>query len=253
MESEGAPLAAALLLGLVGSLHCLGMCGGIAGALSQSLPPGPTGVNVLRSGLYSCGRITSYAAAGLGVGAAGQAFADASGLGVGLRIAAGLLLIGIALHVGGWWNALALIERAGLGVWRRLVPLVKRLGRPDRAWKIYAVGLLWGWLPCGLVYSSLATASTAGSARGGLLFMLCFGIGTLPALLLTSGLTVSLRALVQQRRTRTGAALLLFAFGLWTLHGASTAMHSGAGMHGHAHPHASSGVSAEEENCEAPQ
>jgi sulfite exporter TauE/SafE len=180
------------------------------------------------------GRITSYSLAGALVGAAGQAFAAASGLGLGLRIVAGLLLVGIGLHIGGWWNGLALIERAGLGLWRKIMPLIQRLGRPDRAWKIFAIGLLWGWLPCGLVYSSLAAASTTGSARSGALFMLCFGLGTLPALLAASSLAVTLREIMQRRSTRHGAAILLVIFGLWTLYGGARPLLGGSGMH-HSH------------------
>jgi hypothetical protein len=219
-EIEGASLGAAILLGLVGSVHCLGMCGGIAGALSQSLPAGTPLANALRSSLYSLGRITSYTVAGALVGAVGHAFAAASGLGVSLRILAGLLIIGIALQIGGWWNGLALLERGGLGVWRKIMPIAQRLGRPDRPWKIFSIGLLWGWLPCGLVYSALATASATGSARSGALFMLGFGSGTLPALLLASSLAATLRAFLQRRPARRGAALLLLFFGLWILQGA---------------------------------
>jgi len=215
-----ATLGAALLIGLVGSVHCLGMCGGIAGALGHALPPGRKVVTALHPALYSLGRITSYAIAGGAVGAIGHGFARASGLGLGLRIAAGLLMIGIALHVGGLWNGMALLERAGLGVWRRLLPWAGRLGRPDRPSRVFAIGMLWGWLPCGLVYSALATASTTGTAVSGALFMLGFGLGTLPAVVFASTLGSTSRGLLRSRATRWAAALLLALFGLWTLSGA---------------------------------
>jgi sulfite exporter TauE/SafE len=209
------------------------MCGGIAGALGQALPPAPPLVQAARATLYSLGRITSYALAGALVGAAGEAFAAASGLGLALRVAAGLLIVGVGLHVGGLWRGLAGLERTGLTLWRRLAPLMRRLGRPDRSWKLFAMGALWGWLPCGLVYSSLAAASALGGASTGALFMLGFGLGTLPALVLASGLARTLRGLLQARATRAGAAALLVGFGLWTISAAAAPHVSGSSPHAH--------------------
>jgi len=223
--AEGAGALAALLIGLVGSVHCLGMCGGIAGALAQSAP----GSQALSGALYSVGRISSYALAGAFVGAAGSVFSAGSGTGPALRIVAGLLIVAVALQMGEWWRGIAVLERSGLAFWRRLAPLVRRLGRPDRAWKIFATGLLWGWLPCGLVYSALATASLMGNPGRAAGFMLCFGLGTLPALLLTAGLSGSLQNFIQRRSTRRSAAGLLLVCGLWTLGGATLAMLSHSG------------------------
>jgi sulfite exporter TauE/SafE len=147
-----------------------------------------------------------------------------------------VLIIGIALHIGGWWNGLALLERAGLGVWRKIMPIARKLGRPDRPWKIFSIGLLWGWLPCGLVYSALAAASATGSAQSGALFMLGFGSGTLPALILASSLAATLREFLQRRSARRGAALLLFFFGLWIVQGTIGPMLGGSrGHHDHQH------------------
>jgi sulfite exporter TauE/SafE len=235
--SEGATLGAAIVLGLVGSVHCLGMCGGIAGALGQSLPGGSAQSTLLRSGLYSLGRITSYTLAGAIVGAIGHAVASVSGLGPTIRILAGVLIVCIGLHVGGWWNGLAMLERTGLGFWRRIMPLARRLGRPDRAWKVVAIGLLWGWIPCGLVYSSLVAASALGSAHSGALFMFGFGLGTLPALLFATSLATALREFMQKRTTRRGAATLLLVFGLWTVHGGLGPLVMGSGGH---HDHGAS-------------
>ena len=219
-EPAFATFGAALLLGLMGSVHCLGMCGGIAGALSQAVPAGRAPSRAVASGLHSLGRIASYSIGGASVGMAGGAFATASGLGVALRIVAGLLILGVGLHLGGWWNGVAAIERVGLRFWRRILPLAQGLGRPDRAWKIFATGMLWGWLPCGLVYSSLAVAGATGSARSGALFMACFGLGTLPALLFASSLTAALHEVMRRRATQRGAAALMLVFGGWTVYGA---------------------------------
>lgn len=126
-------------------------------------------------------------------------------------------------------------KRAGLGVWRRLLPWAGRLGRPDRPSRVFAIGMLWGWLPCGLVYSALATASTTGTAASGALFMLGFGIGTLPAVVLASTLGSTSRGLLRSQATRWAAACLLALFGLWTLSGAlGPLLGPGAGHHRHA-------------------
>ena len=224
-------VASALLIGLFGSVHCLGMCGGIAGALGQALPRSSPGRDWARATRYSVGRISSYAVAGAGVGLLGGVVSDWTGVTVGLRVAAALLILAFGLHVSGIWNGLAGLERLGLGLWRRIAPLARRLGRPDRAWKILLIGGLWGWLPCGLVYSALAASATSGTAAGGAAFMLCFGLGTLPALLAASGLGMGLGDRLALRSTRRAAGVLLLVFGLWSLAGALMPL-LGHGAHG---------------------
>lgn len=222
-------LMSALLLGLFGSVHCLGMCGGIAGALGQALPEHAPGADWLRGILYSSGRITSYTLAGAGAGLAGEAFAMGTGLGIVLRVCAGVLILAFGLHVAGWWNGLAALERIGLVAWRRLAPLARQIGRPDRIPKIFAVGMLWGWLPCGLVYSALMAASTTGTMALGAAFMACFGLGTLPALLAASGFGARLGAFLALRSSRRAAGILLLCFGFWSIAGALMPLH---GQHG---------------------
>ncbi len=232
-------LSSALVLGFVGSVHCLGMCGGIAGALGQGLPDQTRGSRFFRSTLYSMGRITSYAVAGAIVGLFGETFAAWTGLTVLLRIFAGLLIIGFGLHVAGWWNGLAAIERIGLVVWRRLVPVTRRIGSPDRFWKTFALGMIWGWLPCGLVYAALIGAAATGHAAMGALFMACFGLGTLPALLAASGFGAQLGAVLALRSARRTAGVLLLIFGLWSIAGAMMPILGGGehATHGTSHTH----------------
>ena len=115
-------IAAALLLGLLGSTHCVGMCGGISAALAFALPraSGALRRHVLL-GLYSCGRVTSYAAMGAMTGAlSGLLSAEHSAALAWIRIAAGALLVLMGLYLAGWSQALALLERAGHGVWRHV-------------------------------------------------------------------------------------------------------------------------------------
>jgi sulfite exporter TauE/SafE len=159
-------------------------------------------------------------AAGAIVGFFGEAFTSWTGLTVLLRVLAGLLILAFGLHVAGWWNGLAAIERIGLVVWRRLAPLGRRIGPPDRIWKIFALGMLWGWLPCGLVYAALIGAAATGQAALGAGFMACFGLGTLPALLAASGFGAQLGAFLALRSARRAAGILLLVFGFWSIAGA---------------------------------
>jgi sulfite exporter TauE/SafE len=221
-------LASALLLGLFGSVHCLGMCGGIAAAFGQSGASGSRGAALGRTLAQSLGRITSYALAGAFVGGLGQAVAPSTGWVVALRVLAGLLIVGFGLHVAGIWNGIAVTERLGLGVWRRLAPLAHRLGRPDRVWKAVALGMLWGWLPCGLVYAALATAAVSGGASAGAAFMAVFGLGTFPALLTAGGFGAELGVLLERRAARRTAGALLLVFGLWAVVGGTAPLRSDA-------------------------
>ena len=227
-------LLAALVLGLLGSTHCIGMCGGISGALAFALgrDVGPARRYLLLTG-YSLGRIMSYALMGaLFAGAAGGLAGD-GGMRV-LRVLAGVLLVLMGCYLAGWLNALALLERAGHGVWRRVQGVAARMMPVDRLHKALLAGMAWGWLPCGLVYSTLSWAGTSGSAAQGALLMATFGLGTLPAVVASGALAAELRALLQRRGLRVIAGLLVIAFGLWTL---AIALPPGQDPHAHHHHH----------------
>ena len=210
-------ILSALLLGLLGSTHCIGMCGGISGALAFALGPnlGPARRYALLTG-YSLGRIMSYAMMGALLGGTAGGLAGDGGMRV-LRIVAGALLVLMGCYLAGWLNTLALLERAGHGVWRHVQGLAARLIPVDRLHKALLAGMAWGWLPCGLVYSALAWAGTSGSTARGALLMLAFGLGTLPAVVASGALAAELRALLQRRELRVIAGLLVIAFGAWTL------------------------------------
>ena len=224
----------ALLLGLFGGLHCLGMCGGIVSALAGAGPEARSGGRKLAAQLlYSAGRIASYAAAGAIAGGLGLSLltllgADASR---GLRILAGVFLVAAGLYLAGWWLGLARLERLGAHAWRHIAPLSRRLQPLDRAWKQLAAGAVWGWLPCGLVYAALAGASASGGAAAGAAMMAAFGIGTLPALLAAGTLAQTLQSGI---RTRRLAGALLVVFGLWTI--AAVAVPGGHAHEAAGHP-----------------
>jgi sulfite exporter TauE/SafE len=225
-------LAAAFLVGLAGSVHCLGMCGGIAGALALG---GPARHRVLVPLLNSGGRITSYALAGALAGGLGWILAGgaaaghaghgghgdhgghgALGMGMLFQLLTALLFIGIGLSMLTRLTPLRFIEQAGARLWRIVQPRAARLlpaGRVSGAW---FAGMLWGWLPCGLVYTMLAAAATSGSPLRGAALMLAFGLGTTAAVAGAGMAAGSGRWMQQRHRLRKPAGALLLLFGLWT-------------------------------------
>lgn len=216
-------LIAPFLIGLASSLHCVGMCGGIIGALSLSLPPAVRAQRRLLlsySLAYSGGRIISYSLAGaLMGGLSGQLFTTLSpGLGhTLLRWIAALLLIGVGLYLAGWFPNFAHLERLGKPLWSWLEPLGQRLLPVRSPIRALGFGLIWGWLPCGLVYSTLLWSASAGSASQGALYMLAFGAGTLPAVLATGLLAGWVTRLTRTTIARQLIGLSLVLFGLASL------------------------------------
>ena len=211
-------LISALILGLLGGGYCLGMCGGLMGALTLAIPPEQRGRRLQLLLAYNLGRILSYATAGLLFGLAGWAVAS-SPAAMLLRIVAGLLLISMGLYLGGWWSGLTRIEALGRGLWRHIQPVASRLLPVSSLPRALLLGALWGWLPCGLVYSTLLWAASQGDALDSGLLMLAFGLGTWPVLLATGMAAERLTALLRRRGVRMAGGLLVILFGLWTLPG----------------------------------
>ena len=213
-----APLLSALILGLLGGGHCLGMCGGLMGALTLAIPPDQRSRRLRLLLAYNLGRILSYAAAGLLIGLAGWAVAS-SPAAMLLRVLAGLLLIAMGLYLAGWWSGLTHIEAVGRHLWRHLQPVASRLMPVSSLPRALLLGAVWGWLPCGLVYSTLLWASSQGSPGESALLMLAFGLGTWPVLLATGMAAERLTALLRRRGVRVAGGLLVILFGIWTLPG----------------------------------
>ena len=238
---------AALLIGLLGGAHCVGMCGGIIGALSVAGDPGAnTGAgNTARAQklrwllLYNLGRLGSYVCIGLLFYLLVDSIEDYFALQF-MRYIAGFILIAMGLYVANWWRGLAALERLGHCVWRYLQPCTRSLLPVRDGWQALALGGLWGWLPCGLIYSALTYAATVDSPVSAGAVMLAFGIGTLPAVM-TSGLFAQRLLLwVQREKVRCLFAVVIMAFGVWTLYGAFA--HGGGSDHhakavDHDHPH----------------
>ncbi len=215
---ELAPLLSALILGLLGGGHCLGMCGGLMGALTLAIAPERRGQRFQLLLAYNLGRILSYATAGLLLGLAGWALAN-SPAAMLLRVVAALLLIAMGLYLAGWWSGLTRIEALGRGLWRYIQPLTRRFMPVTSLPRALLLGGLWGWLPCGLVYSTLLWAASQGDALDSAALMLAFGLGTLPVLLATGMAAERLSTLLRKRGVRMAGGLLVILFGLWTLPG----------------------------------
>jgi sulfite exporter TauE/SafE len=207
---------ALFIVGLLGAGHCAGMCGGIVSALSLQGPQGAGAIPIHLA--YNLGRILSYAAAGLLAGALGQLAGGVLPLQRGLYLFASLMLVAMGIYLLGLTRSLAWLENRGQALWQRIQPLTVRFLPVRGVAQALPLGLLWGWLPCGLVYSALTTALASGSAGQGALLMLAFGLGTLPNLLLAGLLLVRFRRFAQARMTRIASGLLVLGYGLYGLY-----------------------------------
>jgi len=209
----------AFLVGLLGGVHCIGMCGGIVGAISLGMP-GEQGTRWPMLLAYNLGRIASYTVAGAIAGGLGFFFSGLLPVQQAQQIllgVAGVVMILLGLYLGGWWNLLSYVEQAGGHLWKRIEPLGRGLLPVRRVGQGLALGMLWGWLPCGLVYSVLIWAVSAGGAGEGALLMFAFGLGTLPNLLAMGAAAGQLQRLVRHVWVRRAAGLMIIAFGLLQL------------------------------------
>lgn len=214
--------AAAFMAGLLGGAHCLGMCGGISATLSLPATTAPVSnwrIRTLYPVLYNVGRIASYTVAGTIVGALGQGLVESIDLprwAMVARVLTGLIIVAVGLQIGIGWRGLRPLEAAGARFWRLLAPAGRKLLPIRSTPGALGVGMLWGWLPCGLVYTMLLAAALSGSTTRGAVIMASFGVGTLPTMVAISIGGAQLGRWTQKRRARFLAGGLLLLFGLWT-------------------------------------
>ena len=177
-------ILSAFLIGIAGTVHCVGMCGGVAMAFSSAIP---NSANKLHYHLaYNFGRISSYVIAGALVGYLGNLGEARLDIAFPLlSFLSAIFLLFMGLYIGQWWMGLSRLEAIGSYLWRYISPLSKRFLPFKTPVHAYFYGGIWGWLPCGLVYSALVWSMSSGGAQQGALVMLFFGLGTLPALLAT--------------------------------------------------------------------
>lgn len=226
-------LAAAFLAGLSGGAHCAAMCGPLIGIACGGQAREAGALPWLRRALaYSAGRISSYVAAGAITGALG-------GAGLALRgvphvqqvmlLAMSLSMLSLAAYLAGIMPLVNAVERVGAMAWRRLSPLTRRFLPVDTAGRAFGMGLVFGWLPCGMVYVALIAAVTTASAFHGGLVMAAFGLGTLPNVLALSAWFRGFSAYSKKRGVRVGAAAVIAVFGAWgVLHAVHPSAISGA-------------------------
>jgi len=204
---EPALLGGMFALGIASGVHCVGMCGGIVTAFSVVRMESHRPIFPLARHLaFNAGRISTYAAAGAAAGTAGLLLP----LQNSLYLFANVVLILVGLHLAGF-GALLRLERLGAPLWRGLQPLAARASATGSP---YFAGLLWGWLPCGLVYAALAVAVTSGSSPKGAAAMLAFGLGTLPWLLAAGTAAAQLRRWMSLPAVRLAVGGGVMAFGL---------------------------------------
>jgi len=209
-------LGAALITGLLGSAHCLGMCAGISGLFSVSADVASVRSQFPRAIAYNIGRLLSYALLGALVALAGQsAVAAIPAIAAPVRLAGGLLIVLIGLQVAFGWRLLAPLETLGARLWQRVAPAARKLVPVRSLPQALGLGLIWGWLPCGLVYSVLLLAATTTDATAGALVMVAFGLGTLPAMIATGLGAFKLGQFMA--RKRFGAGLLIVLIGVATI------------------------------------
>ncbi len=220
------------LIGLFGGVHCVGMCGGIVSAFSVATParrPFPIAVvaadrgrgvfadGLLRVLAFNAGRIGSYMLAGAFVaGLAGSVrmLTQIAALQTAGYWAANLMLILLGFSLMNFWHGLSYVEMVGQFLWRRIQPLMRPLLPIEHTWQALALGALWGWVPCAMVYSVLMTALLTGSVLQGALVMLAFGLGTLPLLFTMGLLGRSVQPFLRQPRVRFIAGSVVVLFGL---------------------------------------
>lgn len=211
-------LLAAMSIGFLGSSHCLVMCGGIASALQLTMPQLSLLQQLKLQFILSLGRLTTYSFLGALTGAFGAAVLVKLGVSLfWLKLIAGLMLLLMAFYVARLWFALTMLEKLGSALWRKIQPLAKALLPLDSSPKALAYGLCWGFLPCGLVYSSLGWSLASGSALQGALLMTAFGVGTLPAMLTVGSFSRTLSQFKNKKWVRASAAILLALYALYTI------------------------------------
>lgn len=214
----------AFIVGLLGGVHCLGMCGGVVGSLTFSLSAKHqvSQWRMLPFQLaYNLGRITSYVIIGALIGlmaASLTSLVPFLPLQQLLQVFAGLFMVALGLYLGGWWLGVARVEQLGGWLWQRLRPYTQKLTPVHSLPQAWLYGLVWGWLPCGLVYSVLIMAFSAASMTQGGLVMLAFGLGTLPNLMLMGVFAFYFTRWARMIWVKRAAGAGVLIMGLWHIY-----------------------------------
>ena len=216
-------LTIVFLMGLLGGVHCLSMCGGVVALLTSALPA-ELRSNAKQTSLYhlnyNTGRILSYILMGALFGLAGELLVNTlkmSTLDHVLRIFSGVLMVLVGLYIANWYAGIQLLEKMGAKLWTKLQPISQKFLPVTSLKSAFLVGLFWGGIPCGLVYGALSFAILSGSAIQGGSIMLAFGLGTLPSLLLMAGFSSKLSEAIKKPLVRKLSGGLIITLGIWAL------------------------------------
>lgn len=217
--SEAPAYIPVFIVGLLAGVHCIGMCSGIVGVLSLGLDKQASKAQHFLSQLfYNLGRITTYSLLGLLFGWLGQVSIEGLAshqLHQILQTFSAVVMVLMGLYLAGWWRVLTKVEQVGALIWKRIEPFARKLIPIRKIQHAYFVGMVWGFLPCGLVYSMLTMSLGSGNASHGAFLMLSFGLGTLPNLVALGLLAASLRKFLRKPIVRYIAGLMVIGFGIW--------------------------------------
>lgn len=208
----------AFIIGLLGSGHCIVMCGGISTMLTTAISPNISTKKYRIVFAYNFGRIASYSLIGALVAFTSSMAAKNLGMPISVfKTVAGVFLILLGLYLGQWLMWLSHVEHLGKKLWQHISPKTKQFIPIKNTRNAFALGALWGWLPCGLVYSTLTWALASADVINGALIMFFFGLGTLPALLSVSLGTISVKSLLGMPLFRKFAAIIVILYGIYTI------------------------------------
>ncbi|TVO77684.1 sulfite exporter TauE/SafE family protein [Sedimenticola selenatireducens] len=217
------PYFSAFIVGLLGGVHCIGMCGGIVGALTFGLPEKKrqSFASLLPFQLaYNFGRLLSYVIAGAIMGGLGMLLAELIPIQIAQRtllFIAGIFMVLLGLYLSGWWMILNRVERIGGILWKKIEPYGRKLMPVQTPMQALGIGMIWGWVPCGLVYTMLINAVSSGGAAEGAALMFAFALGTLPNLLAIGLLAGAAARLARSEIARKFAGVTVILFGIYTL------------------------------------
>lgn len=237
MESELSVLAC-FLVGLMSTLHCFGMCGGISTLLTmQTRNQNDHRAKFKIALIYNFGRIFSYSVIGLLAGLTSELGVNVffQGGHTYLQFLSSIVLIIIALNILGWLSFFSHLEKITYAIWKPFQELLKWILPAKSVFDYFCLGLIWGWLPCGMVYSVLMLAIVSGDAIQSMLYMFAFGIGTLPGMVTTSVGGSFLKNSFNKPVFKYFSALLLIVIALLPITGFWNGDHSDHSHHHHHH------------------
>lgn len=209
-------LLTAFMMGLLGGVHCVGMCGGFVCALNYSHTQHQARTQFFYQLLYSLGRITTYTLLGAIMGLLGMALQMGVG-GLILRTMTAVMMVMIGLSIAGWSQIITKLDAFGAIIWQPVSHITRYFMAHRTPRMAFALGSIWGLLPCGLVYSALVYSLSTGSWLGSAASMFSFGLGTLPALLLMGSAMQSYQHFLQNTWTKQFFGILLIVLGLLTM------------------------------------